>query len=177
MLTENGEAQARRLRPLLQSVSFARVLTSPRQRAHQTSALAILHHHQEVEPLLVEWDYGDYEGLSTSEIHETKPGWNIFRDGCPRGETAEQVSARADKLVAQLRVIRGDIALFSHGQFGCVLAARWIGLAAIEAQHFALDTASLSILGYKSAHRDVPVITRWNMLPTILSCINHAASV
>lgn len=163
-LTENGKVQSRRLQPLLQSVSFARVLTSPRQRARQTCALVGLAHESEIEPDLAEWDYGAYEGLSTAEIRKTAPDWNIFRDGCPGGETAAQVSARADRLIARLSRFGGDIALFSHGQFGCVLAARWIGLAVIEAQHFALDTASLSILGPKPGHSDVPVVTRWNML-------------
>ena len=176
-LTDNGEAQSRRLQPLLEPISFAHVLTSPRQRARQTRALAILGHHEEVESLLTEWDYGAYEGLSTTEIHKTVPGWNIFRDGCPGGETAAQVAVRADELLARLREMRGDIALFSHGQFGCVLASRWIGLGVIEAQHFALDTASLSILGSKPDHPDVPVIVRWNMLPAIQSDLNRAASM
>jgi broad specificity phosphatase PhoE len=167
-LTENGVVQSRRLQPLLQSVSFAHVLISPRQRARQTCALAGLAHAAEIEPNLAEWDYGAYEGLSTSEIRKSAPDWNIFRDGCPGGETAAQVSARADCLIARLSGLGGDIALFSHGQFGCVLAARWIGLAIIEGQHFALDTASLSILGPKPGHPDVPVVTRWNMLPMLL---------
>ncbi len=163
-LTENGEAQSSRLQPLLKTVSFAHVLTSPRQRARHTCALAGLAHQAEIEPDLAEWDYGTYEGLSTADIRKTAPDWNIFRDGCPGGETAAQVSSRADRLIARLSRLGGDIALFSHGQFGCVLAARWIGLAVIEAQHFALDTASLSILGPKPGHPDVPVVTRWNML-------------
>jgi broad specificity phosphatase PhoE len=167
-LTENGVVQSRRLQPLLQSVSFAHVLISPRQRARQTCALAGLAHAAEIEPNLAEWDYGAYEGLSTSEIRKSAPDWNIFRDGCPGGETAAQVSARADCLIARLSGLGGDIALFSHGQFGCVLAARWIGLAVIDGQHFALDTASLSILGTKPGHPDVPVVTRWNMLPMLL---------
>ncbi len=166
-LTKNGEVQSQRLQPLLQSVSFAHVLTSPRQRARQTCALAGLAPAAEIEPHLAEWDYGAYEGLSTAEIRKTAPDWNIFRDGCPGGETAAQVSARADGLIARLRGLGGNIAVFSHGQLGCVLAARWIGLAVIEGQHFALDTASLSILGSKASHPDVPVVTRWNMLPTL----------
>lgn len=164
-LTENGKVQSRRLQLLLQSVSFVHVLTSPRQRARQTCALAGLAHAAEIEPDLAEWNYGTYEGSTTVEIRKAAPDWNIFCDGCPGGETAAQVSARADGLIARLSGLGGDIALFSHGQFGCVLAARWIGLAVIEAQHFALDTASLSILGPKSGHPDVSVITRWNMLP------------
>ena len=164
-LTENGEAQARRLRPLLEPISFAHVLTSPRQRARQTCALTGLAHAAEIDPDLAEWDYGAYEGITTDEIRKAAPGWNIFRDGCPGGETADAVSARADTLIARLRTLGGDIALFSHGQFGCVVGARWIGLAVIEAQHFALDTASLSILGAKPGHPKVSVITRWNMLP------------
>ena len=164
-LTDNGKTQSRRLRPLLEPISFAHVLTSPRQRARQTCALAGLAHAAEIDPDLAEWDYGAYEGITTDEIRKAAPGWNIFRDGCPGGETAARVSARADALIARLRRLGGDIALFSHGQFGCVLAARWIGLAVIEAQHFALDTASLSILGPKPGHPNVSVITRWNMLP------------
>jgi broad specificity phosphatase PhoE len=164
-LTKNGEMQSRRLQPLLQSVCFSHVLTSPRRRARQTCALAGLAHTAEIEPDLAEWDYGTYEGLSTGDIRKTAPDWNIFRDGCPGGETAAQVSARADGLIARLSGLNGDIALFSHGQFGCVLAVRWIGLAVIEGQHFALDTASLSILGPKPGHPDVTVVTRWNMLP------------
>jgi broad specificity phosphatase PhoE len=167
-LTENGKMQSRRLQPLLQSVCFSHVLTSPRRRARQTCALAGLAHAAEIEPHLAEWDYGAYESLSTAEIRKTAPDWNIFRDGCPGGETAAQVSARADCLIARLSGLGGDIALFSHGQFGCVLAARWIGLAVIDGQHFALDTASLSILGTKPGHPDVPVVTRWNMLPMLL---------
>ena len=166
-LTDNGETQSRRLRPLLEPISFAHVLTSPRQRARQTCALAGLAHASEIDPDLAEWDYGAYEGITTDQIRKAAPGWNIFRDGCPGGETADRVSARADAVIARLRKLGGDIALFSHGQFGCVLAARWIGLAVIEAQHFALDTASLSILGPKPGHSDVSVITRWNMLPTL----------
>ena len=142
--------QSRRLQTLFKSVSFANVLTSSRQRARQTCSLAGLANESEIEPDLAEWDYGAYEGLSTAEIRKTAPAWNIFRDGCPGGETAAQVSARADRLIARLSPMGGDIALFSHGQFGCVQASRWIGLAVIEGQHFALDTASLSILGPKS---------------------------
>ena len=164
-LTENGETQSRCLRPQLEPISFAHVLTSPRQRARQTCALAGLGHAAQIEADLAEWDYGAYEGITTFEIRKTAPAWNIYRDGCPGGETAAHVSARADGLIARLRSLGGDIALFSHGQFGCVLAARWIGLAIIEAQHFALDTASLSILGTKPGHPEVAVIARWNMLP------------
>ena len=164
-LTDNGKTQTRRLRSLLEPISFAHVLTSPRQRARQTCALAGLAHAAEIDPDLAEWDYGAYEGITTDEIRKAAPGWNIFRDGCPGGETADRVSARADALIARLRTLGGDIALFSHGQFGCVLGARWIGLAVIEAQHFALDTASLSILGAKPGHPNVSVITRWTMLP------------
>lgn len=111
---------------------------------------------------LAEWDYGDYEGRRTSDIHKERPGWNIYRDGCPGGEIPAQASDRADRLIARLREMNGNIALFTHGQFGCVLAARWIGLPVIDGPHFLLGTASLSILGYDPDHPDIPVIVLWN---------------
>ena len=116
----------------------------------------------EIEPDLAEWDYGDYEGKRSTDIRKQRAGWNIFRDGCPRGETPAQVSDRADRLIARLRALEGNVALFSHGQFGCVLAARWIGLPPAEAQHFALGTASLSILGFGFHHPEVGIIAMWN---------------
>jgi len=162
-LTPNGEAMARELAPLLAKVSFAQILSSPRQRARETSALAtgVL---ARIEPDIAEWDYGDYEGLTSAEIRVTRPGWSVFRDGCPNGETLEQVAARADHVLARLRGADGPIALFSHGQFGCVLGARWLGLPAVMAENFALDPASISILGPKPRHPEVPIIERWNMI-------------
>jgi broad specificity phosphatase PhoE len=118
-----------------------------------------------IEPDLAEWDYGDYEGRLSSDIRNERPGWNVFRDGCPHGEMPEQVSSRADRLIARLRVTDGNVALFSHGEFGLALAARWIGLPVTKGQNFSLDTASLSILSYHPTHPDVPVIALWNMTP------------
>jgi probable phosphoglycerate mutase len=168
-LTAHGEDEARQLEPYLRGMQFAAVLTSPRQRARQTCALAGLPGDAKIEPDLSEWDYGDYEGQRSAEIHQSRPGWNIFRDGCPNGETPAQISDRADRLIARLRSLNGDIALFSHGHFGSVLAARWIGLAVIEGQHFALGSGSLSILTTDARHPDVPVIGLWNFVPSSFS--------
>jgi probable phosphoglycerate mutase len=132
------------------------------QRARQTCDLSGLGTKAEIEPDLAEWDYGDYEGQRSDEIFKQRAGWNIFRDGCPNGEMPEQVSMRADRLIAHLNTLKGNVALFSHGQFGGVLAARWIGLALPEATHFPLDTASVSILRYDPRHEDVAVIALWN---------------
>jgi probable phosphoglycerate mutase len=161
-LTARGENEAKGLAWRLQAIPFAHVLTSPRQRARRTCELVGLGPAAEIEPDLAEWDYGDYEGVPSVDIRKTHADWNLFRDGCPNGETPAQVSARADRLIARLRELDGNVALFSHGQFGCVLAARWIGLPPIEAQHFALGTASVSILGCDPHHPKVPVIALWN---------------
>ncbi|MDQ2929337.1 MAG: histidine phosphatase family protein, partial [Gemmatimonadota bacterium] len=150
-LTRHGEDESRALEPLLRALTFTRVLTSPRQRARQTCELAGLGPAAEIEPDLAEWDYGDYEGQRSVDIRKGRPDWNLFRDGCPGGEMPADVSERADRLIARLLVLGGNVALFSHGQFGCVLAARWIGMPAIEGQHFALDAASLGILGHDSS--------------------------
>lgn len=138
-LTERGEDEARKLGPALRDIAFAHVLTSPRQRARRTCELTMPRQAAVVEPDLAEWDYGDYEGRRSEDILEGRPGWNIFRDGCPGGEATAQVSARADRLISQLGELDGNVALFFHGQFGCVLASRWIGLPVIEGQHFAFD--------------------------------------
>jgi probable phosphoglycerate mutase len=115
-----------------------------------------------MEPDLVEWNYGDYEGKRSADIVERRPSWNIWRDGCPRGETPSEISARADRLAARLRQLSGKVALFSHGQFGAAFAARWIGLAVIEGQHLALKPASVSILAHEAGHPKVPVVLLWN---------------
>ncbi|MGC2224456.1 MAG: histidine phosphatase family protein, partial [Methylocella sp.] len=140
-LTAHGEEEARELEPFLRKIKFARVLTSPRQRARRTCELAGFGASAAIEPDLSEWDYGDYEGRRSVDIRKERPDWNVFRDGCPGGETPAQVSDRADRLIAHLRALDGNVALFSHGQFGCVLAARWIGLPVLEGQHFALGPA------------------------------------
>ncbi len=163
-LTMQGEDEVRTLAPRLAAIPFAQVLTSPLLRARQTCELAgaELGAQAEIEPDLVEWNYGDYEGQRSVDIRQQRADWNIFRDGCPNGEMPAQVAARADRLIARLRTLAGNIALFSHGQFARVLAARWVGLQLIEAQHFSLSTASLSILGYDPHHPEVAVIAQWN---------------
>lgn len=161
-LTARGEDEARGLAPRLRDIRFAHVLASPLQRARRTCELAGLGAAAEIEADLAEWDYGDYEGQRSVDIRKQRAGWNVFRDGCPQGETPVQVCGRADRLIGRLRAFEGNVALFSHGQFGCVLAARWIALPLIEAQHFALGPASLSILGYDPHHPGVAIIALWN---------------
>ena len=161
-LTPHGEDEARALASCLRAIQFTRILTSPLLRARQTCELAGLAAEADPEPDLVEWNYGDYEGQRTVDIRQERPGWNVWRDGCPHGETPANISDRADRLLARLRALDGNVALFSHGQFGAALAARWIGLAVIEAQHFALSPASLSILAHEAGHPKVPVIALWN---------------
>lgn len=164
-LTAHGADEARELAPLLRSIKFSRVLTSPQLRARQTSELTEVDPTAELEPDLAEWDYGDYEGQRSADIRKQRPDWNVFRDGCPGGESPEEVSARADRLIGHLCALNGNVAVFSHGQFGCSLAVRWIGLAIIEAQHFSLGTASLSVLGYNPSHPERRVIASWNTVP------------
>jgi probable phosphoglycerate mutase len=161
-LTTNGESEARELGKHLRDIQFSHVLTSPLKRAQQTCVLVGLDRVPEIEPDLVEWDYGDYEGKQSVNIRKERPDWNVFRDGCPHGEMPTQISDRADRLLARLRNLDGNIALFSHGQFGSVLAMRWIGLAVDEAQHFPLGTASLGIFAFDPHHPTVPTIALWN---------------
>jgi broad specificity phosphatase PhoE len=161
-LTANGADEARELGKHLQAIPFTHVFTSPLKRALQTCKLAGLINVPEVEADLAEWDYGDYEGRRSADIRKERPDWNVFRDGCPRGETPAQIAVRADRLIARLRELDGNIALFSHGQIGSAIAARWIGLAVVEAQHFVLGTSSLSIFSFDPHHPTVPVIALWN---------------
>ena len=163
-LTPRGEDQARALASTLRTVLFDHVLTSPAQRAQRTCALAGLGGSAEVEPDLAEWDYGDYEGRTSIDIRQDQPGWNVFRDGCPGGESVAEVTARADRIITRAAALHGNVALFSSGQFGCSLAARWIGLPVIQAQHLMLGTASVSVLAYNPAHLDLRVIARWNQM-------------
>jgi len=160
-LTARGERQARSLAQRLQGVVFARVLASPLSRALQTCALAGFGDRAETDADLQEWDYGQYEGQRTADIRQERPGWDLFRDGCPGGESVEVVSARADRVVARLRAVEGNVVVFSHGHFLRVLAARWLGLPAGAAHHFFLSTAALSILGYEHT-RDEPALRLWN---------------
>lgn len=166
-LTAHGEAQARALAPRLRGIPFLRVLVSPTRRARQTYDLAALGTASQVDPDIREWDYGDYEGMRSSDIRQAHPGWNVWRDGCPQGETPAEISARADRLIERLCKLEGDVALFSHGQFGAALAARWIGLPLIAGQHFALHPASISILGHGAAHPERRVIELWNETPVL----------
>ena len=161
-LTEQGELAARKLAASLRQKNFSRVFTSPRRRAQRTCELAGLKAAAEIEPDLAEWDYGDYEGQRSAEIRTARPDWNIFRDGCPNGESPAQISGRADRLIVRLRTLAGEAALFSHGHFGRVLAARWIGLDVGQAQHFVLSTASCSILGYEPNAAQSPALLLWN---------------
>ena len=161
-LTTRGEERARALGQRLQGITFAHVFTSPRQRARRTCELVLPGRVPELEPDLAEWDYGNYEGQLSAVVHSQHPEWNLFQDGCPNGESPSQISLRTERVIAKLRALGGNIALFSHGHFGRVLAARWIGLPVREAQHFLLGTASLSILDYEHDRADAPVIARWN---------------
>ncbi len=161
-LIEQGEQDARKLAERLHPVTFSRVFTSPLRRARRTCDLAGLGEFAEIEPDLAEWDYGEYEGRRLVEIRDGRPGWNLFHDGCPGGESPAQVSARADRLIARLRTLGGNIAVFTHGSFGRALAVRWIGLPVMEAQHFLLGTASVGILGYGHDLAEEAAIVLWN---------------
>jgi broad specificity phosphatase PhoE len=158
-LTENGRSQAALLRDHLAARSFARVLSSPLSRALDTCRLAGLGDRAELTEDLMEWDYGEYEGITTAEIREGRPGWNLWRDGCPGGETAAGVGRRVDRVIASLDGLDGDVALFAHGHVLRVLTARWLALGPESGALFKLDTGTLSALGYE---REWHVITRWN---------------
>jgi len=161
-LTERGERTARRLEERLRGLTFAAVLTSPLQRAARTCQLAGFKAVAEVDQDLVEWDYGQYEGRRTAEIRAERPGWELFRDGCPGGESPQQVSVRADRIVKRVRAVSGNVLIFTSGHFMRVLATRWLGLEpSVNCKFFMLSTASLSALGYE---HDVtrPVIRLWN---------------
>ena len=144
-LTPNGELEASLLGERVGEISFQHVLVSPLQRARQTCHFAGLDDQAVEEPDLIEWDNGEYEGRTHTEIETMRPGWNLFRDGCPNGESPQQISDRADHLILKLRKLGGNVALFTHGHFGRVLGARWIGLSVEFAERFLLETASLSI--------------------------------
>jgi broad specificity phosphatase PhoE len=160
-LTERGELNAQSLGRRLQSITFAKVFTSPLKRATRTCELAGFGGEADADRDLVEWNYGEYEGRRTKEIHERRPNWQLFRDGCPGGETPDQVGERADRIVARVRRVSGNVLLFSSGHFLRVLTARWLGLDASAGRYFILDTASLSILGYEH-NRSEPAVRLWN---------------
>jgi broad specificity phosphatase PhoE len=158
-LTDNGRRLAGRLRPVLARETFALVLVSPMKRARETCDLAGLGGRAVIDHNLIEWDYGKYEGLTSKQINELAPGWLIFRDGCPGGEAPEQVGDRVDRVIARVRATEGDCAVFAHGHVLRVLGVRWLGLPASAGQHLALDTGTVSVLGY---YRDIPAIRIWN---------------
>jgi len=158
-LTENGRKVAKLLAPVLAKINFTLVLTSPLERARKTCELAGLGARAEIERDLLEWNYGEYEGLTTKNIRAHKPRWILFTDGCPGGETPEQVGVRADRVIARVRAVKGNVGLFAHGHIFRVFAARWLGLPAAAGCHFLLDTATLNILSYD---RGVPAVKRWN---------------
>jgi broad specificity phosphatase PhoE len=160
-LTERGERNAARLGKRLKGLAFAIVLTSPLQRAARTCELAGFGKAAQVEPGLVEWNYGDYEGRRSEEILAERPEWQLFRDGCPNGENASQVGARADRVLRQIRAVQGEALLFSSGHFLRVLAARWLGLEPAAGRFFLLSTASLSALSYEH-NLSEPAIRLWD---------------
>jgi len=160
-LTAEGERKARGLRDRLKGATFGRVFTSPLQRARRTCELAGFGEVAEVDPDLLEWNYGDYEGRKSSEILAQRPGWLLFRDGCPNGEQPADVGARADRVIARLRAADDRAIVFSSGHILRVLAARWLGLPPSEGRLFMLSTASVSVLSYEHDKAD-PAIQLWN---------------
>jgi broad specificity phosphatase PhoE len=165
-LSPEGVRKALLLAPHLREIRFAQVLVSPRQRARHTCELAGLGAQAQTEPDLAEWNYGDYEGLTSAQILSKHPGWCLFSDGCPGGESPAQVSERADRIIERIKAADGDLALFSHGHFGRVLAARWIGLPVVEGRHFLLDTACLGVFGHEHDNPAAPVLALWNYPPS-----------
>ena len=158
-LTPDGQAAAARLEPLLAGVEFAQVLSSPLQRARRTAELAGFGGRLSLEADLMEWNYGDYEGLTSAEIKAQAPGWLVFTDGCPAGESPEQVGERVDRLLARVRAERGPTLLFAHGHLLRVLVARWLELPPSEGRRFLLDTATLNVLSH---YQGVPALSCWN---------------
>ena len=160
-LTAAGEEAARKLAGRLPLIDFAAVWSSPSQRAQNTCALAGFGDRRVVKDDLAEWDYGAYEGITTKAILAERPGWQVFRDGCPNGEMAADVGARADRIIGELRAINGPVLIFSSAHFLRVFAARWVGLPSEGGAHLVLDTTSISVLGYEHDLTE-PVIRRWN---------------
>ena len=161
-MTERGERDAARLAERLRGLNFAQVFTSPLRRARRTCELAGFGEGAEILPDAIEWNYGDYEGVRTVEIQRERPGWDLFRDGCPGGESAAEIGARADRVIARLRGVEGDALLFSSAHFLRVLAARWLGLDPTGGRHFILGTAAVSVLGYEHNNLAEPIIRLWN---------------
>jgi probable phosphoglycerate mutase len=165
-LTERGELEAAALAGRLEGRTFVQIFSSPLRRAFRTCELAGFGSTALIDPDLLEWNYGAYEGRTSADIHAERPGWELFRDGCPGGESADEVGVRADRVVRRVREIRGDVLLFSSSHFLRVLAARWLGFPAAAGRHFVLGTASLSALGYEHDLSD-PVIRQWDEVPQI----------
>lgn len=162
-LTERGREYARQMGGLLKARKFSLVLTSPMERARETCALAGYGEGAQTEPDLQEWNYGDYEGRSTAQIREGRPGWELWKDGVLNGETVEQVGARAQRVIGRAVAAGGDVALFAHGHILRILTACWLGLPPVDGRLLALDTASVSVLGYERSTR---VILKWNRAVT-----------
>jgi broad specificity phosphatase PhoE len=160
-LTGQGERDAQALSAQLKDVRFAKVFTSPLQRARRTAELAGFGDSAQPDPDLMEWDYGGYEGRRTADIRAERPGWRLLKDGCPGGETLAELSARADRVMGRICALESDVLVFAHRDILRILTARWLGLPVVEARHFYLTTASLSILGYDHDLGE-PVIRLWN---------------
>lgn len=158
-LTENGRKEVAWLKERLVSAKFKKILCSPLMRAKETCQLTGHFEQAEIDPDLVEWNYGDYEGKTSAEIREIQPKWVIFNNGAPGGESVGDVSARAMRVIAKARTVPGDVAIFSSGHFLRALAAKWINKPITDGKYFSLGTASLSILSYE---REIPVFVTWN---------------
>jgi probable phosphoglycerate mutase len=161
-LNEGGEERARLIGEQLQRFSFTHVFTSPLQRASKTCALAGYGTVAEVDADLLEWDYGRFEGKLTRDIVKEQPGWELFRDGCPEGESPEDVASRADRFIARVRALEGDVLAFSSGHIIRMIAARWLGLPPAGGRFFFCRTASVGVLGFEHNNRDEPIIALWN---------------
>jgi probable phosphoglycerate mutase len=160
-LTENGRTVARLLQPILAKHVFALVLTSPLRRARETCNLAGLGDRAEIDPDLMEWNYGEYEGLTPTQIHAKRPDWMLFTDGCPGGEAPDQVEVRIDRVIARIRAVAAEsnVAVFAHGHLIRAFAARWLGLRAADGRFFLLDPATINVLSF---YRTVPAVKHWN---------------
>jgi broad specificity phosphatase PhoE len=158
-LTEHGRNVARLWKPVASQQTFALVMTSPMQRARETCELTGLGQQAEVDNDLREWNYGEYEGLTIKQIQAQRPSWMIFTDGCPKGESPDEIQARIDRVIKRVRAVEGDVALFAHGHFLRCFGARWLGLRAEEGRFFLLDPATVSVLSY---YRGIPAVKRWN---------------